>query len=122
MDEKELDFKIHKCWSMVYLAAIVVMIILTGYSLATGSGLFYEPVQHNLTEHVTDKMIVSHYKFMDTDIKYLVFTDTHKFEMSLKDYNQVQVGDLVRISVYDDDSAGYGYFCNDSFMYYSFGG
>lgn len=122
MDERELDFELHKYWSIFYFAAIVVLMIVTAYSIYAGVGVFHEPVQHNLTEHVVDKKIISHYKFMDTDIKYIVFTDAHKFEMDLKDYNQVHVGDSVRISLYDNDTAGYGYFNNDSFCYYSFGG
>lgn len=96
--------------AMIILSLIFCIIGGVGY-------LFEDHNPVNTTEKITDKRILS-YKY---DVRYCVFTDSYKFEMTLKDYNNVNIGDEVVIAGYNNTSGGTAYFGNGSIVYSVFG-
>lgn len=55
--------------------------------------------QVNVTEKVMDKEIVHLHKFMDSDPDYYIYTESYCFNLDLHDYNSLNIGDNVNLSV-----------------------
>lgn len=88
-------------------------IILLAGSMYYGIGVFDDSpgVFTNTTEHVVDKQIIPTDSFMNHRLHYYVFTDNHRFDLSLSEYNTVKVNDSVVIESYNKDTSSVtGYF------------
>lgn len=57
------------------------------------------PAQINMTETITDKEIVHVHKFLDNDPECYIYTESYCFNLDLHDYNSLDVGDTVNLSV-----------------------
>lgn len=82
-------------------------------SMYYGIGVFDDSpiVYTNTTEHVVDKKFVQVDNFMNHRLHYYVFTDNHLFDLSLSEYNKVNINDSVVIeSCNKDTSSVTGYF------------
>jgi len=55
--------------------------------------------QLNVSEKIVDKEIVHLHKFMDTDPDYYIYTENYCFNLNLHDYNSLNVGDSVNLTV-----------------------